>query len=186
MGRPAWVDRGEEGVTSSRKGAKTGTHGRKLRATGTKARTRVARTRPPSADLEQQLKSCRRDLSEALEQQTATSEVLQVISSSPGELQPVFQTMLENATRICEAKFGTLLLFEEDELRLVAMHGAPREFEELRRRDPSAPIIVRRLVETRRIVHIADIAAEEPFARLASRQARGGTLVRQRANAQGE
>src|SRR5262249_53583422 len=61
------------------------------------------------------------DLSESLQQQTATSEVLGVISRSPGELEPVFQAMLENATRICEAKFGTLLLFEEDELRTVAM-----------------------------------------------------------------
>src|SRR6516164_9330993 len=105
-----------------------------------------------------------RELAEALEQQTATSEVLGVISSSPGEVEPVFQAMLENATRICEAKFGTLLLFEDDELRLVAMHGAPREFEELRRRDPRVPIYVRRLVETRQIVHVADIAAEEPYA----------------------
>ena len=72
--------------------------------------------------------------------------------------------MLENATRICEAKFGTLLLFEEDELRTVAMHGVPREFEELRRRDPEVPIYVRRLVETRQIVQVADGATEEPYA----------------------
>jgi two-component system, NtrC family, sensor kinase len=127
-------------------------------------------TRQP-ADLEHQLEECRRELaearrhlSEALEQQTATSEVLRVISSSPGKLEPVFQAMLANAVRLCEAKFGTLLLFEEDELRLVAVHGAPREFEELRRRDPRVPIYVRRLVETRQIVHAADIAAEEPYA----------------------
>src|SRR5262249_264016 len=62
------------------------------------------------------------ELSEALEQQTATSEVLQVISSSPGELEPVFQTMLQNAARHCEAKFGTLYLCEGEALRIVAAY----------------------------------------------------------------
>ena len=66
-----------------------------------------------------------RELSEALEQQTATSEVLRVISSSPGELEPVFRSMLENATRICEADFGTLALYEDGGFRHVALHGAP-------------------------------------------------------------
>src|SRR5262245_11970502 len=65
-----------------------------------------------------------REPSEALEQQTATSEVLGVISSSPGELEPVFQTMLTNAVRICEAKFGTLYLREGDGFRAVAIHNA--------------------------------------------------------------
>ena len=77
-----------------------------------------------------------RELSEALEQQTATSEVLKVISSSPAELEPVFQAMLENATRICEAKFGVLLRSEEDAFRVVAMHNPPPSFAELRRRIP--------------------------------------------------
>ena len=76
-----------------------------------------------------------RELSEALEQQTATSDVLQVISSSPGELEPVFQTMLANATRICEATFGVLHLFEGDAFRAVALHGPPA-FVEARRRNP--------------------------------------------------
>ena len=70
------------------------------------------------------------ELSESLEQQTATSEVLRVISSSPGELEPVFQAMLENATRICEAKFGVLNLHENGALRMGAMHNVPSAFAE--------------------------------------------------------
>ena len=92
-----------------------------------------------ASDLERLLALMQRELSETREQQAATAEVLGIIASSPGELEPVFQAMLASATRICEAKCGTLLLFEEGQLRLVAMHGAPREFEELRRRDPTIP-----------------------------------------------
>ena len=76
------------------------------------------------------------DLTESLEQQTATSEVLKVISSSPGDLQPVFEAMLANATRLCEAKFGVLFRSEGDALRAVAMHGAPPAYVEERRRNP--------------------------------------------------
>ena len=108
-----------------------------------------------------------RDLSEALEQQTATSEVLGVISSSPGELTPVFNSMLVNATRICGAKFGVLFLTEGDGFRSVAMHGLPPAHAEERRRepviypDPDDPL--RRLANTKQIVHIADLRREKAY-----------------------
>ena len=72
------------------------------------------------------------ELRESLQQQTATADVLKVISSSPGELEPVFQAMLENATRICEAKFGTMYFREGDRFRAVAMYGAPPAYVESR------------------------------------------------------
>ena len=86
------------------------------------------------------------DLSEALEQQTATSEVLQVISSSPGELEPVFQTMLSNATRICDAKFGDLYLRDADGFRMVSTHNSPPAFAAARTPDrllrpPQMPLL---------------------------------------------
>ena len=77
------------------------------------------------------------DLTELLEQQTATSEVLRIISSSPGELESVFNSMLDNAVRICGARFGNLALYENGTMRLAAMHNAPLEFEKLRREIPS-------------------------------------------------
>ena len=79
------------------------------------------------------------ELTKSLEQQTATSEVLRVISSSRGELEPVFQAMLENAVRICDAKFGNLGLYDGREMRMAAMHNAPPAFAELRRREPVFP-----------------------------------------------
>ena len=107
-----------------------------------------------------------RELSESLEQQTATSEVLSVISSSPGELSPVFHAMLENATRICEASFGNLLLREGDAFRRVATHNAPPNFatfiakEPLIHRRQSGSL--NRLIETKQADHVADMAVDEP------------------------
>ncbi|MGA8386780.1 MAG: GAF domain-containing protein, partial [Pseudolabrys sp.] len=104
------------------------------------------------------------DLSESLEQQTATSAVLKVISSTPGELEPVFEAILENATRICEAQFGVLFRTEGDAVRCVAMHGAPKPYVEERRRNPvirPAPATMfGRALATRRPTQIADIRDE--------------------------
>src|SRR5262249_12020170 len=83
-----------------------------------------------------ELAEARAHLSEALGQQTATSEVLRVISSSHADLQPVFETILANATRICEAKFGSMYLSEGDAVRIAAMHNVPPSFVEERRRNP--------------------------------------------------
>ena len=107
------------------------------------------------------------DLSEALERQTATSEVLEIISSSPGELGPVFETMLANAVRICEAKFGTMIRAEEGGYRTVAMHGAPPAYANERRRNPllqigpTNPLL--RLAASKQLQHIADIRADQAF-----------------------
>jgi GAF domain-containing protein len=104
------------------------------------------------------------ELRESLQQQTATSQVLQVISSSPGELDPVFQAMLENATRICGAQLGNLILYENGVFRYVAMYGAPPAFAELRRRDPiirpRSGALLDRIIKTKKAAHVADIGAE--------------------------
>jgi GAF domain-containing protein len=108
-----------------------------------------------------------RDLSESLEQQTATSEVLKVISSSGGELQPVFDILLENATRLCAAKFGILYLCEGDAFRTIAEYNLPPKFAEVRRHNsllrPSQISLLGRLVSTRMVVHLSDAAAEQAY-----------------------
>ena len=114
--------------------------------------------------LHDQVTARTRELAEALEQQTATSEILRVISSSPGELETVFQAVLENAVRICEAKFGILYRSEGDALRTVAMHGAPQPFVEERGRNPiirpSLDTTLGRALATKLPVQIADILEE--------------------------
>ena len=109
------------------------------------------------------------ELRQSLEQQTATADVLKVISGSPGELQPIFDAMLTNATRICEASLGTMALYENGGFRHVALHGVPAGYAELREREPV--IVPRpaqglgRLVNTKQIVHIRDILLEPEEAR---------------------
>ena len=110
----------------------------------------------------------KRERDEALEQLAATSDVLQIVSKSPGKLEPVFTAMLDNAVRICAAKFGVLSLFEGDAWRAVALHGAaPPSFIEARRRYPVVPIVpgttLGRVTATKQVVQIADVQAEPAY-----------------------
>jgi GAF domain-containing protein len=106
------------------------------------------------------------DLTEALEQQTATSEVLQVISSSSGDLEPVFAAMLENAARICDANFGNIFRWDGDALWLVATHNTPPAFIEHRRRVPFRPNQgnpIGEMLKANAAIHVADLARDERY-----------------------
>ena len=103
---------------------------------------------------------------EALEQQTATSEVLQVISSSPGDLQPVFASMLENAVRICDASFGNIYRWDSDALHIIASHNTPTAFAEQRRSEPFRPgpkNPVGQMIATKTVVNFPDVSALEAY-----------------------
>jgi GAF domain-containing protein len=106
------------------------------------------------------------DLTEALEQQTATSEVLQAISSFPAELEQVFTAMLEKAVHICDAAFGNIYRWDGDALQLVAGHNTPPAFAEARKRLPlgyTPGSALRRAISTKAVVHIADLVAEQEY-----------------------
>jgi GAF domain-containing protein len=114
-----------------------------------------------ATDLERPLAQAQRQLSEALERQAATDEVLRVISSSPGDLQPVFNTMLENALRICEAKFGVLFRIDDEVTYPVAMLNLPPAFDQYlrqrERRKPRAGSDLDMLCRSRQVVHTVDM-----------------------------
>ena len=106
------------------------------------------------------------DLTEALEQQTATSDVLKVISSSPGDLQPVFDTMLANATRLCEATHGQVWSFDGEQLHAVAVRGDAPFVKWLREHDPVRPFVgssAERIVQGEPFVHVADRRDEAAY-----------------------
>jgi signal transduction histidine kinase len=165
-------------VTLSLKGAKSPTRNRKPRSTGTKARAHVSKGPNSLIELKKQLEARTRELaeaqghlSEALEQQTATSEVLRVISSSPGELEPVFQTVLANAVRICQAKCGFLHQIVDGVPRIVSKIGWPAAWAEYIKRGPHRPSLNRlgpqtaigRVVQSRQPVYIADFRTDQSY-----------------------
>jgi signal transduction histidine kinase len=154
--------------TVSPKPAKT-RHRKTTKPKRSTAPTAARQASSSAAELQKQIERQARELDEAREQQAATAEVLRIISSSPGELEPVFHAMLANATRICEANFGSLMLYEGDyAFRAVAVHGTAQEYADERKREP----VVRRgpgtmlgdIVESKKPVHITDVATSPKLA----------------------
>jgi len=126
-----------------------------------------AAARPASstlADLQEQVSALTRELAQALEQQAATAEVLRVISSSPGELDPVFKAMLKNATRVCGAKFGVLFRYDGGLFHPTAMLDVPPAFADFLVRQGGFPPLpgrqFGRLCQTKNVIHVADVASE--------------------------
>jgi GAF domain-containing protein len=149
-GEPAKSRRGKQAALKQRNAPKSGVR----RIPPVRQETEVARlTRERDEAVEH--------LSEALKQQTAASEVLRLISGSPSELGAVFDAILVNATRLCEAKFGILLLWEGDAFRTVALHNAPPAFVKVIR--PAPVTSLGRLIATKQVDHVADMRAEKGY-----------------------
>ena len=123
--------------------------------------------RSPMTTQETEIARLTRERDEALEQQAAASQVLQVISSSPGDLEPVFMSILENARRICDVSFGILALFRDGAFQIAALKNPPPAFAALRRREPifrpepSNPLA--RVAASKKLLHIEDIAEDEAY-----------------------
>ena len=151
--------------TASRKPAKT--RHRKTtkpkRSTGSVAEHRASSS---VAELQKQLERLARELDEAREQQTATLEVLRVISSSPGELSVVFQAMLDSTVRICEAKYGQMYLYDGKEFRPVGTKDLPAAWAEFLKHNaipPHPATSLGRALITKQVVHIADVRTDDGY-----------------------
>jgi two-component system, NtrC family, sensor kinase len=124
---------------------------------------------PPATDRDVEVARLSHELHTALEHQAATSEVLQVISSSPGDPKPVFERLLANATRLCGAQFGNLDLREGDGFRIAALHNAPTAYIEWRQRQPVVHITglphipLARIVRTKAVQHVPDLTKDEAY-----------------------
>jgi signal transduction histidine kinase len=151
--------------TISRRPAKT-RHGKTTKPKRKNARTAVRQRISSVADLQEQVTFLARELAEAREQQTATAEVLKIISRSQGELETVFNSMLKNATRLCNATFGNIYLSDNDTLKLVATHNTPPALVDYRKGrsidlDLKAPS--GRMMAAKALVHIADLASDRSY-----------------------
>ena len=144
--------------------------GRRRKTPGPKRRNAPkagARSNSPPTGKAEEFAQLARELGEAIERQTATTEVLQVINSSYGDLQPVFQTMLAKAVRLCQATFGVLWLAEGDRFRSVALHNLPPAFAAARQRDPVVYFGPKsgtgRLIEKKQIFQIEDLTKDPGY-----------------------
>jgi GAF domain-containing protein len=163
--KPRWVEAMKKPSRARGKPAKARPHSA-LKARGRNAPKSVSNRRSAADDSESEIAQLKRELHEALEQQTATSDVLQVISSSPGDLEPVFQAMLEKAVRICGAKFGNIYRWDGEALHLLATHNTPPAYAEALRRSPYRPYPqspIGHMVAAKTVAHISDITAEEVY-----------------------
>ena len=136
-----------------------------VRPTGRKVPTKPKRV-PADVDLKKQIATVERELAEALERQAAASEVLEVISSTPGDLEPVFQSLLENATRVCGAKFGSMLMLEEDVVRQVAFYNVPPAYADafgMRTFRPHPEGGAGEAIRTKQVAHIADLRTNPAY-----------------------
>ena len=154
------------GMTLSRKGAKSRIGGRKLRSTGAKAKTRVARKRRSPPDLQQQLDACRRELAESLQQQTATADVLKVISRSAFDLQTVLDTLVGSATRLCQASASAIWRPRDDSYQLAASYGLGPDFKKRLqglslRRDGGS--VVGRCLQSGTTVYVPDLTTDPEY-----------------------
>ena len=142
------------------------TQRRKTLRRGNAPKAARRRSNRATGSKESNVEQLTRELAEAREREAATAEVLKVISSTPGEIESVFNAMLENAVRICGAKFGSLVLFEGNAYRRVALHNGPPAYVETRARDPVRPFAasptLSRVAATKRVVQVADMAVEQP------------------------
>ena len=145
-----------------------------------KAPTTLPQDSPSAGNLQRKLDAQTRQLNEALERENATAEVLRIISTSPGELNPVFQAILANATSLCEAKFANLFLCEGDAFRVVAMHNAPAVYAEERLRQPLRQGLdsgLSRCARTKQTVQIPDLLADPAAAPMLAKFAAARTIL---------
>ena len=162
-----WVEAMKKPSRAGGKPAKARRHNRGVKPKGRSPPKATPHRGSVPAGQETEVARLTRERDEALGQQAATADVLRIISSSPGNLDTVLETILANATRLCEANFGVLLLYEGAQFRVAATHNPPPAFAELRRRQPEirSSGVLARFAVTKQLLHIADCTEDPSYKR---------------------